>query len=353
MELPSNAPVQQSLSEIENAAERAAELCSQMLAYAGQGRVVSSRVNINTLITETVELLQASVSKRAMIELHLAENLPAVQGDATQLRQIVMNLVLNAGESLGEGAGVISIKTGLMGADPAWLREAQITPETWEGEHVFLEVADTGCGMAPATLARIFEPFFTTKFTGRGLGLAATLGIVRSHRGALRVTSTLGVGTTFRLAFPAVGMPASIVGASPREKAPALAIEGTVLVVDDEETVRRTVTRALERIGCRVLSAEDGSLALEKVRRATKPIDLVLLDLTMPVMDGVQTLRELRRLRPELSVMLMSGFAETQATARFGEHQLAGFLQKPFSIELLQRRVAEVLDRSTEPVLFH
>jgi PAS domain S-box-containing protein len=351
MDLPANAAAQKSLEEIETAAERAAELCRQMLAYAGQGRFISSRVNLNTLISETVDLLQSSVSKRATIELHLAEQLPAVQGDATQMRQIIMNLVLNAGESLGEGSGLIAVKTGTMTADPAWLRDAQIAPETWEGEYVSLEVADNGSGMTPETLARIFEPFFTTKFTGRGLGLAAVLGIVRGHRGALHVTSDLGQGTTFRLAFPAVGMPAATTSAT-AGRGPAPVIDGTVLVVDDEETVRRTVARALERVGCKVLTAEDGALALEKVRRATKPIDLVLLDLTMPVMDGVQTLRELRRLCPDLPVMLMSGFAEVQAVARFGEHRLAGFLQKPFTVDLLQRRVAEALRTSAEPALF-
>lgn len=352
LELPIESPAQKSIEEIELAAERAAELCSQMLAYSGQGRFVVSKVNITNLVMETLELIQASVSKRAKLELHLSDCLPAVQGDATQLRQIVMNLVINAGEALGDGPGTVTVRTGLIRADSVWQRDAQIIPEVWEGDYVLFEVTDTGCGMNPETLERIFEPFFTTKFTGRGLGLAAVLGIVRSHRGALRVTTHLGQGSTFAMALPAVGVVHDY-GSPAMGDRETPALHGTVLVVDDEAPVRRTVTRVLETLGCKVIAAEDGTVALDRVRGFARHIDLVLLDLTMPQMDGVQTLRELRRLRPDLPVVLMSGFAEAHAVARFGEHRLSGFLQKPFTLDDVRRRVTAILAQtSPELALF-
>jgi len=263
----------------------------------------------------------------------------------------VMNLVINGGEALGDGPGTVTVKTGEMSADSEWIRDAQIVPDTWEGDYVFLEVSDTGCGMSPETLSRIFEPFFTTKFTGRGLGLAAVLGIVRSHRGALKVTSEVGRGSTFVMALPIVAS-SSDVDRTPPVQTETPMLHGTVLVVDDEASVRRTVGRVLEVLGCKVLLAEDGTVAVECVREFTKPIDLVILDLTMPILDGVQTLRELRRMRPKLPVILMSGFAEAHALAKFGEHRLAGFLQKPFTIDEVQRRVTAVFaEGKSEPAM--
>ncbi len=348
LELAPDSPTVKSLDEIEMAADRASELCAQMLAYAGQGRFIVSRVDLSAVVMETLELMQASVSKRAKLELHLAEKLPPVHGDTAQLRQVLMNLVTNASEALGEGHGTITIRTSRVSAEPAWLIDAQLVPEIFEGEYVMLEITDTGCGMNPEVASRMFEPFFTTKFTGRGLGLAAVLGIARSHRGALKVESRLGQGTSFQLALPAIGVfPTG--GASGGDAEARPLFHATVLAVDDEAPVRRTVTRALEMLGCKVVAAEDGVVALQRVRQYGRPFDLVLLDLTMPQMDGVETLRELRRLRPDLPVILMSGFAQTQAMARFGEHRLAGFLQKPFKLDDLSRLVGRVLTEQQGP----
>jgi CheY-like chemotaxis protein len=232
------------------------------------------------------------------------------------------------------------VRTSRTHADPAWLIEAQLVPEIFEGEYIMLEVSDTGAGMNPDVAARMFEPFFTTKFTGRGLGLPAVLGIVRSHRGALRVESKLGHGTKFQICLPATGVLHHDAGADV-EQLPLF--HATVLAVDDEASVRRTVTRALEMLGCKVVAAENGAVALQRVRQYGRPFDLVLLDLTMPQMDGVETLRELRQIRPDLPVILMSGFAQAQAMARFGEHKLAGFLQKPFKLDELARMVGQML----------
>jgi CheY-like chemotaxis protein len=217
-----------------------------------------------------------------------------------------------------------------------------LAPEHWEGNYVFLEVSDTGSGMSTETLARIFEPFFTTKFTGRGLGLAAVLGIVRGHRGALKVTSTLGDGSKFALAFPAVASAAEVHPAASAQAA-AHRLNATVLVIDDEASVRRIVTRVLEALGCRAVAAPDGTVGVEMARDRMQQFDLVILDLTMPLMDGVQTLQELRRLHTDLPVILMSGFAEAHARARFGEHGLAGFLQKPFTVEQVRDCVTSAL----------
>jgi PAS domain S-box-containing protein len=348
LETPTDSRVYKSLEEIEFAAERAADLCSQMLAYSGQGRMATSRAILSTLILECVELLQASVTKRARLDLQLAEQLPPVQGDPAQLRQIIVNLVINAGEALGDGGGTVTVRTSTLRAEASWLTDAQVVPEIWEGDHVLLEVSDTGAGMNPEMISRIFEPFFTTKFTGRGLGLAAVLGIVRGHRGALKVTSKVGQGTTFQLALPAIGVPRE---SSDSSEGALPLLQGTVLVVDDEESVRRTVGRSLERMGCKVLVAEDGAVAVDRLRTSLRPIDLVLLDLSMPKMDGVQTLRELRRLCPDLPILLMSGFAATHALARFGEHQLSGFLQKPFNVKQLRALAQPILDRSPELAL--
>ena len=342
IELGPDSLADKSLHEIEMAAERASDLCSQMLAYSGQGRFVVTRVDLSALVMETLELLQASISKRAKLELHLGEKLPAVHGDMSQLRQVLMNIVTNASEALGDGHGTITVRTNRFKAEPGWLIDAQLVPEIFEGEYIMLEIGDSGSGMEPEVAARMFEPFFTTKFTGRGLGLAAVLGIARSHRGALKVETRLGQGTTFRIALPATGVfPIGEPDTENGDSRPML--QATVLAVDDEATVRRTVTRALEMLGCKVVAAENGAVALQRVRQYGRPFDLVLLDLTMPQMDGVETLRELRRLRPDLPVILMSGFAQVQAMARFGEHRLAGFLQKPFKLDDLSRLVGQVL----------
>jgi PAS domain S-box-containing protein len=342
LELGPDSIAEKSLHEIEMAAERASDLCNQMLAYSGQGRFVVTRVDLSALVFETLELLQASVSKRAKLELHLADKLPGVHGDTSQLRQVLMNIVTNASEALGDGPGTITVRTSRIQAEPGWLVDAQLVPEIFEGEYIMLEITDSGSGMEPEVAARMFEPFFTTKFTGRGLGLAAVLGIARSHRAALKVETRLGQGTTFQIALPATGVfHLGEPGGENADTRPLL--QATVLAVDDEASVRRTVTRALEMLGCKVVAAENGAVALQRMRQFGRPFDLVLLDLTMPQMDGVETLRELRRIRPELPVVLMSGFAQAQAMARFGEHRLAGFLQKPFKLDDLSRLVGQVL----------
>ena len=342
VDLPADSPLGECLREIEDAAQRAADLCKQMLAYAGRGRFVVENLDLNRVIRETASLLQSSVSKNAALRFDLAATpLPTVQADATQLRQILMNLVINASEAIGAGPGTISVKTGVLTADRAYLETATVGADLPVGDYVLLEVRDTGSGMPPEILERIFDPFFTTKFTGRGLGLAATLGIVRGHRGAVRVESEAGRGTAFHILLPSVDATATTA-------APSFATPqrwrgtGTVLVVDDEATIRSTATRMLESLGFQVITAEDGTAGVETLR-ARPAVAAILLDLTMPRMSGEETFREFRQIRADVPVVLMSGFNEMEAVMPFHGKGLSGFLQKPFTAATLQACLAEVL----------
>ncbi len=340
MDSPANAPAQPCLQQIEIAAERAAGLCQQMLAYSGQGRFVVKRTDLSALIRESAGLLRASVNRKAVLDLRLAEHLPATIADVTQMQQMLMSLVVNAGEALGENPGTITIATGTIQATRADFAAAHLAPDLPEGEYVFLEIADTGTGISHETRDKIFDPFFSTKFTGRGLGLAAVLGIVRGHRGAIRVTSEPGVGSTFRVLLPSTGTP------SLQAEFPFPASSRTarlILLVDDEESVRTAIRRMLENLGYEVLLAADGFEAVEQVREAGPRLSAVLLDLTMPRMDGAEAFLAMRALQPALRVLLMSGFAEQQALARFAGLGLTGFLQKPFKPDRLRDQLTAAL----------
>jgi PAS domain S-box-containing protein len=341
VEMAPGSPGCEDLREIGNAARRAAELCRQMLAYAGRGRFLVEPVNLSRLVQELVHLLSVSLSKKALCRCHLGEDLPAVMADPAQLRQIVMNLVINASEAIGDNEGVIGITTGAMDCTADDLRSDQLVEPVPPGRYVFLEVTDTGCGMAEETRTRIFDPFFTTKFTGRGLGLAAVLGIVRTHQGTLKVTSERGRGTTFRVLFPATARTATPEAAG--ATAPLRQGAGTVLLVDDEEPVRGVVSQMLERCGFRPLVACDGREAVELFRRHGAEIVCVLLDLAMPRMDGAETFRELRQLRPDVRVILASGYNDFETAQRFPEGALAGVIEKPYQLQSLSAKLREVL----------
>jgi signal transduction histidine kinase len=329
-ELAPSSPVRSRLTDIELAAQRAAELTRQMLAYAGRGRFVVQRVNMSDLVVELVTLLRTVVARTADIDVRLADNLPDVQADASQLRQVVMNLVTNAADAIGGVPGRIEITTGRMSATREYLSRACIGQDLEPGEFVFAEIADTGCGMDENTLARIFDPFFTTKLTGRGLGLAAVLGIVRSHRGAIAVESSPGEGTRFRLLLPALGSAASHRPVShSAQKTPAPG--GTILIVDDDDGVRTVSTLSLERAGFRVVTARDGEEGMALMEQRGGDFDAVLLDMTMPRLSGAETCHLIRQLRPELPVVLTSGYTEPDPEGRLDIRDVAGFLQKPFT----------------------
>jgi len=313
-----------------------------MLAYSGKGRFVIGRYDLSEIVREMAQMLEVSVSKKATLRYSFASGLPAVEADATQLRQVIMNLITNASESLGDLSGVISVTTGVMECDRAYLADSRLDDRLPEGRYVYLEVADTGSGMDEETLRRIFDPFFTTKFTGRGLGLAVVLGIVRGHHGAIKVYSEPGKGTNFKILFPAVAWAPSDRAASAVQTAP-LSHGGTVLLVDDDAKVRQVGSQMLTNLGFQVLAAATGQEALEAFQKGANEIDCVILDLTMPEMGGEEVFRQLRHLRSDVCVILSSGYNEQEVTQRFVGKGLAGFIQKPYTMANLQVTLNRVL----------
>ena len=336
------APARECLNDALQASSRAAGLIKQMLAYAGRSQFEVKPVDLRTVVEEMVQMLRVSISRKATLRFDFAPALPLVEADAVQLRQVVMNLVVNAAEALGDNGGGITVSTNVTECDRAALADAGLNEDLPEGRYVQLTVEDTGCGMDPDTRSKIFEPFFTTKFTGRGLGLSAVLGIVRGHQGGINVVSEPGRGTTFTIFLPASSAAPESLGEDV-----LLPIEwrgqGTVLLVDDELSIQRTGSRMLERLGFSVLTASDGREALKILGDQSREIVCVLLDLVMPVMDGEETFYELRRLRSDVPVLLSSGHDEQEATRRFSGRGLAGFMQKPYSLESLARKMRDAL----------
>ncbi len=321
------------LQEIIGAAERATLLCQQLLAYSGRGHLQARRVELGQVLAEITSLLRVSVSRRIKLHLELAPELPPVYADPSQLQQIAMNLITNAAEAIGSGEGEIRLRT-LSG----W-REREELAATWlddklpAGDYVTLEVRDSGAGMTPALCAQIFDPFFSSKGPGRGLGLAAVLGIVRKHRGAIEVLSAPGEGTCFRVLLPAA--PARVEDAAPEPPPSALPprqARGTLLIADDEDALRRMLTEALQAQGYTVLTAPDGAAAVELFKAHHAQLDAALLDLTMPHLDGAAALYQLRQVDPAVPVALMSGYTSQEASTLLQHLQADAFLQKPFRL---------------------
>ncbi len=354
--LAPESPVRGYLLSIEQASQRAADLTNQMLAYSGRGRFVVGPINLSRLVEEMGQLLKTVVSKRATLSYRLAGDLPAVEADATQLRQVVMNLIINASDALEVRGGIITVATGVVEADAAYLQAVSVDQPLQEGRYVSFEVSDTGRGMDRETRARIFDPFFSTKHTGRGLGLAAVLGIVRGHHGGIKVCSAPGQGSSFKVLLPA---------SCDREAGPAVAAagddaagagvsrgRGTILLVDDEESVRATAASMLQECGFSVLTAADGLEALEIFRVRSGGLAGVLLDMTMPRMGGEEAFTEMQLLDPLVPVILSSGYSEQDAVSRFVGRGLAGFIQKPYRVRTLAEKLAQALAarrRETRP----
>lgn len=347
MTLSPVSPVRTNIQQVENAARRAADLTKQLLAYSGKGRFVIEPIQISEVIEEMAHLLEVSVAKKCILRYHFVTGTPRIEADATQMRQVAMNLVVNASEAIGDQNGVITISTGCMHCDRSYLSETYLNEDLPEGRYVFLEVSDTGCGMSPETQARLFDPFFTTKFAGRGLGLAALLGIVRGHHGAVKVYTELGKGSVFKVLLPALE---EIPVADQEPPVPAIEWQGNglVLVVDDEIIVRELARETLESVGFEVITANDGAEAVQIFRERAKDVRAVILDLTMPNMDGLEAFSELRRIRSNVPVVLSSGYNEQDATERFAGKGLAGFLHKPYRVEELLAQVCTLIGTSEE-----
>ncbi len=342
MQAPPSGPLVDCLGKVEHASMRAAELCQQMLAYSGRGCLAPKEFDLNELVRELSGLLGPLISSRAEVVLDLAPGALPIRGDATQLRQVAMNLLTNASEAIGDRPGTIRIRTAKRTIAPGHIDDGDHPHEWTPGDYAVLEVTDSGCGMDAATQARIFEPFFSTKFTGRGLGLAAVQGILRGHKGGIRVASEPGRGSTFTVLLPAFEPPK----AKPASRERVLGRSGLgklILIIDDEADVRAVMQRVLEVSGFSVLHAADGLEGVATYREHKNKVNLVLLDLSMPRQSGAETFRQIRAIRPDAQVILTSGFGPNQALEEFEGHGLAAFLRKPFRVEELLDAVFKVL----------
>jgi signal transduction histidine kinase/CheY-like chemotaxis protein len=345
LDLPEDSPARASIVDVEIASRRAGELARQMLAYSGRSRFRIEPIELSDLVRELLTLLQVSIGKGVVLKLHLPDEPVVVDGDAAQVRQVVMNLVINAADAISERSGTVTIRVDRLVADAEYLADAHPEAGLGPGTYATLEVADTGIGMDRETQERIFDPFFTTKFTGRGLGLAAVLGIVRSHGGALRVYSEVGRGSTFRVVLP---LSASSPVVSP-DADRVWRAEGTVLVVDDDPMVRSVARRLLESFGLTVVVANGGPEAIARVAAAPDSVDAVLLDMTMPEMSGPDVFARLRVIKPSLPVVLMSGYHEDELSSEVGAG-ISGFVQKPFTPADLASRMRVALAEVDRPV---
>jgi two-component system cell cycle sensor histidine kinase/response regulator CckA len=341
--LPNESPARPDLDNVVLASRRAANLTRQLLAYSGKGHFEVRAIDLSVHVRELATLLETTISKKVQLRLELTEDMPPVAADIAQVQQIVMNLVINGAEAIGDQRGTVLVTTGLQNIDEFYVQSLFSSEGIAPGNYVYLEVHDTGCGMDEATKMRIFDPFFTTKFTGRGLGLAAVMGIVRGHKGAIKVYSSPGKGTTFKVFFPAAD--GTAVGPAPEVM--SFRGEGLALVVDDDQGVREAASRLLEFFGFSVLQAVDGRHGTEVFRQHASEIVVVILDMTMPEMNGEETFREIRRVRSDVPVILTSGYNEIEATRRFTAKGLAGFLQKPFTPKELTQKLALALKPSS------
>lgn len=342
MKLTPESPVWMNIKDILQGSYNASELCRQMLAYSGKGRFELRPIDIRESVREIVHLLEASISKNAALRIEFPDHLPAIYGDAVQVRQVIMNLVMNASEAIGEEPGAIILSAGTEHCTRGFLAATYLDDNLAEGDYVFLEVSDTGCGMDEATRTRMFEPFFTTKFTGRGLGLAAVLGIVRGHRGAIKISSEPGKGSVFRVVFPVSDLAHAPAGVR-QDREGHWRGNGTLLLVDDEDSVLSVGRRMLEELGFRVLTASNGREAVNMFAEEKGSIQCVILDLTMPQMNGVETFRELKRIMPDACVVISSGYSENEISERFTGHRISGYVQKPYRLKDLAAILKELV----------
>lgn len=348
-EMDALSPAREYVRGINDSSKKAADLVKQMLAYSGKGKFTLEPIDLNQLIEDTVQMFTISISKSVVIKYNYSSEKVFMQGDPSQIRQIVMNLVINASEAVGEQSGAISITTGRKYCDREYIESTGFETKTTrdslpEGNYAFVEVSDSGSGMDDEIIDRIFEPFFTTKFTGRGLGLSAVLGIVRGHTGMVSIYSEIGKGTTFKILFPDFEPAVDQMDSDKSEKpvTEEWKGEGTFLIADDESAVRSVGKRMLERLGFKVLTAVDGQEAIEIFQAHSDNLAGVLLDLTMPNRNGAEVFREIRQINPDIRVILTSGYNEKDATQQFVGKGLAGFIQKPFVSSDLIKKIVEI-----------
>jgi len=343
-----NEELRDNLAGIQKAGRRASELCQQLLAYSGRGRLNREILDVNDVVREMSNLLSVSISKKAVLRYFFGETLAVIRADPTQVRQVVMNLITNASDALEDREGFITLRTGEMECSREFLRHTLFGENLAEGNYVFVEVSDTGCGMDAEVLSRIFDPFFTTKMTGRGLGLPAVLGIIRGHQGTLQVTSRKNSGTIFKVFFPVA--PTPVAPAPGAEPAPAASSGaewrgcGTILLADDEDSIRVVARRMLEMMGFQVVSAVDGPEAIALLQAEPRRFTAALIDMSMPGLDGVETFQRVRFMLPQLPVLICSGFDEEETARHFADCKRVAFIQKPFDVNKLTTRLRQLLD---------
>jgi signal transduction histidine kinase/CheY-like chemotaxis protein len=345
---PESAP-HKYLANALNSGKHATHLTGLMLTYVGKGFVNKKKLDLNKLVGENAEMLRTAASTAVTIQLRLSEELPAIIADKAQIQQVVMNLVINAAESLLEQPGLVTLTTGIQRCEQTCLAASRLHEKPAPGSYLFLEVSDNGCGMSKETLKRLFDPFFTTKFTGRGLGMSAVMGIIRTHGGALFVESEPGIGTTFRALFPIPeSAPSSavheIIAPPPEHRTlPESTLSGMALVVDDEKSVLKICTKMVNLCGFRAITACDGIDAVAKFREHADDIVVVLMDLTMPNMDGITAMSEICSIRPDIKVILSSGFSEEELGDRITCRTPSGFIRKPYNLNVLEAEIRRVV----------
>ena len=344
--VPDDNPAHLNIERIEQAAIRASDLTNQMLAYSGKGKFIVGIMDINEIVEEMSQLLTSSVGKKCGIYYNLSSEPVTVEGSTAQMQQLIMNLITNASDAIGDNKGSITITTGIKEFDSTGLASAYFTEVLPEGMYSFINVSDTGKGMDKETLEKLFDPFYTTKEVGSGLGLAAALGIVRGHWGTIQVESKPDEGANFRILLPYTQPDdAPVKEEKPSDETARWSGSGTVLVVDDEEYVRDVATNILEECGLTVILAHDGAEGLEVFGKMGKEIDLVLLDMTMPEMSGSEVFTELRSIDRNIKVILSSGYAEQEICAEIvDEYGDVEFIQKPYKAAALVEVVRQVID---------
>jgi len=342
-ELTEGSIERESVEQITTSAHRAAELIKQMLAYSGKGKFFVKSINLPGLIEETIENIDASILKNCRVIYEFEKDLPAMEGDKAQLRQLIKSLVINSAEAINNFDGVITISSGEIKCDRKYLSKNYLDDNLPEGLYVFLEVKDNGCGMTEEVQEKIFDPFFSTKFTGRGLGLAAALGIVRSHQGGIKVLSSPDRGTKFKIIFPASGRIEKKITLK-KIKNKILQSTGAILVIDDDKAVCRVTENILKKLGFNVFTALNGKDGIEVFHEKSGEISLVLLDMKMPDMTGEETLPYLKNINNNIPVILSSGYNEDEGKNNFKKKGFSAYIQKPYKVNELMDTIYTVIN---------